>query len=277
MIDPPIPSPAPGMAADLSQLQPLAGDIDLAQLPGPDVQALYQASHGEGDRFRRYLKRYTWGDPLPYILGRVTFRGRDFKLDRRAYITDPELTYLVDVVIQAVDQFTQHHGRSPLVAEFGVGCGSLGISLKLERPQITLVGVDIDHSAIALAQENIHHAGVDLPLIESDFFTSWSIPTPPDIIYGDPPWGETTDLYDEERSAAYYHAMPAMSAYPLGGKATVHEGLLRHVAQQGWASLLLLNCGVLPRATIQELAALTTTHAVIQPHENVSILQCTVA
>jgi hypothetical protein len=261
----------------LATLQPLAGDIDLASFAESDVRSLYDASQGDGDRFRRYLKRLRWGDPLPYILGQLTFRGHTIKLDRRAYITDPELTHLIDYVLADIDVFWQHHGRSPLVAEFGIGCGSLALALKRERPGLFLVGVDIDGGAIALAQENIAQAKVDIPLIESDFFTSWPYPHPPDIIYGDPPWGETTDLYDEERSAAYYHAMPCMSAYPVGGKAAVHDGLLRHLAQNDWPSLLLLNGGVLPAPILDDLQALMHTCTILHPTPHLSILRGTVA
>lgn len=264
------------LSPSLSTLQSLAGAIDLSTLLETEVRSLYAASQGDAAVFQRYLKRLTWGDPLPYITQQLTFRGHTFKIDRRAYITDPELTYLLDAVLQAIDTFTQQQGRSPRVAEFGIGCGSLSISLKLERPELDLVGIDIDRGAIALAQENLQQFGVDIPLIESDFFTSWPYAAPPDIIYGDPPWGESTDLYDEERSAAYYHAMPCMSAYPVGGKAAVHAGLLEHIAQRRWPSLLLLNCGVLPQPSLRELQTLTQTSTVLHPTHHLSILRCTV-
>jgi hypothetical protein len=257
-------------------VQAIAGEIDLAACDPSAVQALYAASQGDPVRFQRYLKRHTWGDPVPYIIEAIEFRQRTFKLDRRAYITDPELTHLVDAVLQTIDAFTAREGRSPLVAEFGVGCGSLSISIKLERPDVEIVGVEIDHSAIALARENAAQFGVDIPIIESDFFTSWSRSDAPDIIYGDPPWGETTDLYDDVRSADYYHAMPVMSAYPVGGKAAVHEGLLRHVQSKGWTSLLLLNCGVLPNLILNDLEVLTCTATRLHPAPELTILRCTV-
>lgn len=262
--------------SSLPDLQAIAGEIDLSSHDPTAVQALYAASQGDPVRFQRYLKRYSWGDPVPYITESIQFRDRTFKLDRRAYITDPELTYLVDAVLQEIDTFTAREGRSPLVAEFGVGCGSLSISIKLERPQVTLVGVEIDRSAIALARENAAQFGVNIPIIESDFFTSWSQFDAPDIIYGDPPWGETTDLYDDVRSADYYHAMPVMSAYPVGGKAIVHEGLLRHVQSKGWSSVLLLNCGVLPTATLDELETVTQTASRLHPKPELTILRCLV-
>ncbi len=260
----------------LADLQAIADDIDLSQHDLAAVQRLYAASQGDPLCFRRYLKRHTWGEPIPYITETIEFRHRFFKLDRRAYITDPELTYLVDAVLHDIDAFTAREGRSPLVAEFGVGCGSLSISIKLERPEVAIIGVEIDRSAIALALENVARYKVDIPIIESDFFSSWSFVDAPDIIYGDPPWGETTDLYDPLRSAAYYHAMPVMSAYPVGGKAAVHEGLLRHVKSQGWTSLMLLNCGVLPSSVLNDLESLTQTATRLHPTAELTILRCTV-
>ncbi|HEY9817802.1 MAG TPA: hypothetical protein V6D20_18665, partial [Candidatus Obscuribacterales bacterium] len=77
-------SPSP----TLSALQSLAGAFDLSSLLETDVRSLYAASQGDAAVFQRYLKRLTWGDPLPYITQQLTFRDRTFKIDRRAYITD---------------------------------------------------------------------------------------------------------------------------------------------------------------------------------------------
>ncbi len=78
----------------------------------------------------------------------------------------------------------------------------------------------------------------------------------PDLVFGDPPWGDAEDLYDGVRDAAWYRQMPERSAFPGGGgRTTIHDELIRRFVAQRWASLLILNYGILPRKLIEISAA----------------------
>lgn len=100
-------------------------------------------------RLRRYLRRRQLGEPLEYILGYLTFREHTFFVDKRVYITDPELSYFVDAVINQAQQF-----ENPVIVECGIGCGSLSISVKKECPTARVIGLDLDSDAIELALRN---------------------------------------------------------------------------------------------------------------------------
>ena len=226
-------------------------------------------------RLRRYLRRRQLGEPIEYILGFQEFRGRRFVVDKRVYITDPELTHLVDAVTGYGRELFSGGGDSgePVVVEFGVGCGSLAISIKKELPEARVFGVDLDSDAIAVSLENAmrHHA--DVLLLESDLFSDFPGQIVPDIIFGDPPWGDEDSVYDDGRPASHYQAMPLLSAFPVGGITAVHEALLEDVRQRGWESSIFLNLGTLQDQHVERLAGLTAWHERLRFGE-VSVLHC---
>jgi release factor glutamine methyltransferase len=213
-------------------------------------------------------------EPAAYLAGFILFRGRRFKMDRRAYITDPELSHLIDAVAGEAQLLERTLGRPPRLLEFGVGAGTLALTLKLEHPQWDISGLDIDARALELARENAEGVGQAIPLLQSDYFSAWPPEAPaPDLIFGDPPWGGPADLYDEVRDAHYYEQMPVLSAFP-GGESPcgIHDELIRRVRLLGWPTMLVLNYGVLPLAVIELSASPLTTWRVHKPQPHLSIL-----
>jgi len=264
------------MSADpIPILAALAAELGSPPELSPSDLAALAAAAADAPQLRRWLKRRLAGEPLAHITGRFVFRGREFLVDKRAYVTDPELTHLVDAVLAAAQRFTATHGRPPLIAEIGVGCASLAITLKHALPEARVVGLELDPDALAVAARNVELHGVPLTLIESDLFASW--PTdlpPPDLVYGDPPWGDESMLYDDDRPAGHYHAMPPVSAFPLGGPTGVHKQILQEIAGRGWLSEVWLNGGVIPRERLTALGALAPAHAVLSPAAGISLLRC---
>lgn len=260
--------PAPLLAALGTEL---GSSPDLA----PAEIATLASAAADAPQLRRWFKRRLAGEPIAHITGRFTFHGREFLVDKRAYVTDPELVHLVDAVLEAARRFAAAHGRAPLIAEIGVGCGSLALTLKHALPEARVVGLDLDPDALAVAARNVEHHGLAITLIESDLFASWPADLPPpDLVYGDPPWGDAGMLYADDRPAAHYHAMPPASAFPLGGSTGVHRQILQEIARRGWPSEVWLNGGVIPRAALSTLGTLAPTHTVFSPVPGISLLRC---
>ncbi len=243
-----------------------------------DFQALVESMGTAPDlkRLNRFLRRRSLGEPLEYITGFQIFRNLRFEIDKRVYITDPELTHLVDTVVAAGRHFAETMGRAPVMVEFGVGCGSLAISVKRELPEARVIGLDLDSDAIAVSLRNARAHQVDLALIESDFFSDLPEEIIPDMIFGDPPWGDSDSLYDDERSASHYHAMPILSAFPGGDIASMHQTLLKEVSSRAWNSEIFLNLGVLDQKIVETLTKRTCRHDILA-FDNTRILRCKVA
>lgn len=277
---PPARRPRALLATVVRALREELGEQDsfLRALDPSEALTLAAAAAGDAVRLKRWLKRRLCGEPLAHITGSFSFRGLTFAIDKRAYVTDPELTHLVSAVIARGTILAAARKRAPLLADVGVGCGSLALAIRHALPVARLVGLDLDPDALAVAARNAAKHRLPLRLIESDLFDSW--PTSlraPDLIYGDPPWGDTTTLYEATaRPAAHYHVMPPVSAFPLGGRTGVHRQILRAVARRGWHSEIWLNCGVLPRTELTACAqsAGAKEFEVISPVPGLSLLRC---
>jgi len=233
------------------------------------------AAEGDSALLCRWCKRLEEGIPAPYLCGFQIFRGQRYLSDRRAYVTDPELSFLVDLVLEEGDAHTRTYGQPPHVLEFGTGAGTLLIAIALERPNWQCSGLDIDPAALELASENARLHGVEIDLRESNFFSAWTGGLqPPTLVFGDPPWGTATDLYVDERDSRYYEQMPTMSAFPAtGGRTGIHDELLRQWVKLPWKALLLLNYGILPRDVIAQSATPLRDWEIVQPQPGLSVLK----
>lgn len=241
----------------------------------PTGDSLLQlAARGDPLLLESMRKRVLAGEPTPYVAGFLHFRCRRFRIDRRAYITDPEASGVLDVAAGRGCELEQTLGRPLRVVEFGIGAGTLSITLKLECPRWDVTGIDIDPSALELAKENASDHRASITLLNSNFFSAWPGDRPaPDLIFGDPPWGSESDLYEPERDAEYYRQMPPLSAFPPGGSRTaLHDQLLSEVSSRGWKSLLVLNYGILPEPVIQHSAKRLTLYRIIHPAPGLSVL-----
>jgi hypothetical protein len=244
---------------------------------GPNSEAwLREAAGGDPLRYVELLARVVAGEPAAYVAGFLRFRGHRFEIDDRAYVTDPEATHLIDQVLAVGDALQIELGRPPRVLDFGIGAGTLGISVRLERPTWTMIGLDVDPRALTLARENAIRHGVELELCVSDHLADWPAAWPaPDLIFGDPPWGGEEDLYadgDTERDAAYYHRMPVASAYPRGGRCAIHDELIRQLIARDWPSTIVLNYGVLPIELIERSVAGLGQRQLVQPKPGMTVL-----
>jgi methylase of polypeptide subunit release factors len=255
----------------------LPGGDEVDRLSPADLALLSRAAP-DALTLKRWLKRRMAGEPLAYIVGQIEFGGESFVIDKRAYITDPEAIHLVTAVAARVNELAAALDRAPFVAEIGVGCGTLGLSVQRRAPAASLVGLDLDPDPLALAAENSRRLRRPLRLIESDLFDSWPPDLPaPDLIFADPPWGDATTLYANDRPAEHYTAMPAASAFPLGGRTGIHAQILRAVKARGWTSEVWMNFGILPRAEVEALAAVAAQAQLLQPLPGITLLRCRLA
>ena len=89
------------------------------------------------------------GAPLPYAVGRASFRHLTLDVDERVLIPRPETEQLVDIVLE------MERGRTGGVAiDVGTGSGAIALSLASEARFERVVATDISLDALAVAREN---------------------------------------------------------------------------------------------------------------------------
>src|SRR3990170_8387377 len=107
--------------------------------------------------FDALLRRRLAREPVPYITGRKEFYGLEFEVTPVAILPRPETETLVELVLA----FCGSRGPSELlIADVGVGCGAIAVSLAVSLPQAAVIAVDISAEALALARRNAERHAV---------------------------------------------------------------------------------------------------------------------
>lgn len=117
---------------------------------------------GQLEQLNQCLERRIAREPLAYIVGSIEFYGRNFLVDSRVLVPRPESEALVE---------TLH--RLPIKREYnlldvGTGSGILGISAKLEFPNLDVTLSDVSLQALDVAALNAQKLGARVKTIESN-------------------------------------------------------------------------------------------------------------
>jgi release factor glutamine methyltransferase len=113
-------------------------------------------------------KRQT-GLPLAYILGVAPFCGREFQVNPNVLIPRNETEELVEHLLSWLKANNRNNGR---VLDVGTGSGCVAITLKKERPSLSVVATDISPEALAVARANAATHEADITFYQSDLLTN---------------------------------------------------------------------------------------------------------
>jgi release factor glutamine methyltransferase len=145
----------------------------------------------EVDGLEPLLARREAREPLAYILGEWGFRRLTLKTDARALVPRPETETLVERALALAEGIEQ-----PRILDVGVGSGAIALTLKDERPDARVTGVDVSADALALAAENAEQLGLEVALREVDGAVAagegW------DVVVANPPYVETLEEVQHE-------------------------------------------------------------------------------
>jgi len=130
------------------------------------------------------------GVPLQYLLGKTDFYGRTFHVGPGVFIPRPETEVLIEAALKT---FTVHpesfdppsvrpelvegHGRlaqdrraskDTLFLDVGTGCGTIAVTLALERPEWKLFACDLSVSALRFARRNANLLKASVQFFQGD-------------------------------------------------------------------------------------------------------------
>jgi release factor glutamine methyltransferase len=111
-------------------------------------------------RFETLLARRRAREPVAYILGRKEFRRITLRVDRRVLIPRPETELLVEIGAELP--------AGALVADVGTGSGAVALALKDERPDLLVVGLELDPGALEVARGNALSLGLEVEFVGAD-------------------------------------------------------------------------------------------------------------
>lgn len=97
--------------------------------------------------------------PIAYIIGYKDFYGRKFTVSPQVLIPRPESEDLVSLFLEIAAEDIQ--GDSTLI-DIGSGSGCLGVTIKLERPDIAVILSDVSSKSLDIAHKNAEMLGANV-------------------------------------------------------------------------------------------------------------------
>ncbi len=144
--------------------------------------------------------------PVAYIIGHKEFYGRKFKTTPAALIPRPESEAMIELLADIVPKNLPLVPTVMHLIDIGTGTGCLGITAKLEWPELDATLIDTSRHALNLAKENAEMLDADVKFIKGDLLHGFIDPA--DIIianlpYVDKSWYVSPDTYAEPDEALY--------------------------------------------------------------------------
>jgi release factor glutamine methyltransferase len=120
-------------------------------------------------KLEKLVQKRSQDYPIEYITSRASFYGETFNVAPNVLIPRPQTEILVEKAIETLSKIS-----NPKVVEVGTGSGIISVMLALEVPNISIIAVDINDDALALAKTNAKKFDVEdkITFVKSDIFNS---------------------------------------------------------------------------------------------------------
>lgn len=116
--------------------------------------------------FQEGVNRLCKHEPVAHILGYSWFYGRKFHVNDDVLIPRGETEQLVlNTILEVEDKFESFDLD---LLDLACGSGAIGVSLKLEEPDLKVSIADISSDALKVAQKNAESLNAKLRVVESD-------------------------------------------------------------------------------------------------------------
>ena len=145
--------------------------------------------------------------PIAYIIGHKEFYGRKFKVTPATLIPRPESEAIITSLQKIVPNTKALINESPKrLVDVGAGSGILGITAKLEHPELDVTLIDTSRHALNVAEQNAKILHADITTLRSDLLSQYVLLA--DIIianlpYVDPSWERSPET-DQEPALALF-------------------------------------------------------------------------
>lgn len=155
-----------------------------------------------------FIQRRLQREPVAYIVGKKDFYGREFIVTPDVLIPRPETESLVELASSRVEtEGGVKQARHRELLDVGCGSGCIGITLKLERPELDVTLCDISEKALSVAKKNAENLDAEVHCIKSDLLSDLR-PQIFDLIIANLPYvnkaWETLPEIDHEPQLALY-------------------------------------------------------------------------
>ncbi len=145
--------------------------------------------------------------PLAYVVGHKEFYGRNFKVTPATLIPRPESETMITMLKEAAGQNRLPLGESAQkLVDVGTGSGCLGITAKLELPELDVTLLDISRHALTVAETNAKRLAADVDILRSDLLQNYPFQANyilANLPYVDTSWPVSPEIDHEPKEALY--------------------------------------------------------------------------
>lgn len=171
--------------------------------------------------------------PIAYIIGHKEFYGRKFKVTTATLIPRPESEVIIDLLKEFLPEKTLFTNNFRLV-DVGTGCGCLGVTAKLEVPDLDVTLLDISSQALLIAKQNADLLNAKVDIQKSDLFSNYFLKS--DIIVANLPYVDRS----WERSPSTDHEPDLALFAEQGGLALIYKLITQSLTTLSPGGLILL-------------------------------------
>jgi release factor glutamine methyltransferase len=146
--------------------------------------------------------------PVAYIIGHKEFYGRRFKVSPTTLIPRPESEAIIELLSRYLPttQPLDDSIASKRLVDIGTGSGCLGITAKLEHPELDVTLLDVSLDALRVAKKNAELLSAEVSIQKSNLLIDYAYT--PDIIlanlpYVDESWERSKETMHEPGIALF--------------------------------------------------------------------------
>jgi release factor glutamine methyltransferase len=166
--------------------------------------------------------------PIQYLLGKTSFYGLDFEVNKHVLIPRPETEELVDWIIK--NQNSKVKNGSLKILDIGTGSGCIAISLAKNLPNATIFAIDVSEQALATAQKNANLNNVTITFISQNILDTKDLNQEFDIIVSNPPY--VRNLEKEEIKKNVLDNEPHLALFVENNDALLFYRIIAELAQK---------------------------------------------
>ena len=204
-------------------------------------------SEPEWESYQSLILQRQMPTPIAYLLGEREFYSLEFKTTAAALIPRSDTELLVELALERCP-----HDSTLQILELGTGTGAIAITLKVNRPKVSIMATDISSQCLSLARENAIKHQVDISWKQSDWFSEVDNANTFDMIVSNPPYVSNSEMKEIEPELNFESSpTPALKSLDNAGR-IVYVGSLSKSFFPG----LRLGYLVASKEIIQEARAL---------------------
>lgn len=167
-----------------------------------------QLSSDDHEELEKIVCRLETSEPVQYVLGQSTFRGRPFRVAPGVLIPRPETAELCQWIVETVrsERCIKSATEVPAgldILDIGTGSGCIAVSLALDIDDARVTAIDVSSEALAVARDNARSLGARVLFRQLDILAS-APDRKYDIVVSNPPYVCRSEAESIEENVLLY-------------------------------------------------------------------------